>query len=101
MFVFDVQGMEAHPYEERDQNVFFKTRELKTRVIELSPGGEIPSCEMDSYVIFYVLRGAAEVTVNQEKVNIQEGQVLITEPATLSMQTDRGVKLMGIQVRKE
>jgi len=55
---------------------------------------------MASYVIFYVIEGAAEVRVNQEIINIKEGQCLITEPATLSMRTNDGVKITGIQVVK-
>lgn len=100
MRVFDIKAMAANPYEERDKNVFYKAKEFKTRVIELPPGGEMPTCEMVSYVIFYVTEGSAEVRVNQEKVNIREGQCLITEPSTLSMRTNDGVKIMGIQVVK-
>ena len=98
--VFDLKTMVSHPYERRDKNVFYKAKEFKGRIIELPPGGEMPTCEMASYVIFYVIEGAAEVNVNQEKVNIKEGQCLITEPATLSMTTNNGVKIMGIQVVK-
>ena len=100
MQVFDVKGMVAYPYEERDRNVFYTAKEFKARIIELPPGGEIPTCEMGSYVIFYVVEGMAEVRVNQEKVTIEEGQCLITEPATLSMRTNDGVKIMGIPVEK-
>ena len=100
MQVFDVKAMVAYPYEERDRNVFYTAKEFKARIIELPPGGEIPTCEMASYVIFYVVEGAAEIRVNQEKVNIEEGQCLITEPATLSMRTNDGVKIMGIPVEK-
>ena len=98
--VFDLKAMKAYPYEERDRNVFYKTREFKARIIELPAGGEMPTCEMASYVIFYVIEGAAEVRVNQEIINIKEGQCLITEPATLSIRTNDGVKIMGIQVVK-
>ena len=100
MQVFDLKAMKAYPYEERDKNVFYKAEEFKARIIELPAGGEMPTCEMASYVIFYVIEGAAEVRVNQEIINIKEGQCLITEPATLSMRTNDGVKLMGIQVVK-
>lgn len=100
MQVFDIKAMAVHPYEERDRNVFYKAKEFKTRIIELPAGGEMPTCEMTSHVIFYFIEGAAEVMVNQEKVNIKEGQCLITEPATLSMKTNDGVKIMGIQVMK-
>ena len=100
MQVFDLKAMKAYPYEERDKNVFYKAEEFKARIIELPAGGEMPTCEMASYVIFYVIEGAAEVRVNQEIINIKEGQCLITEPATLSMRTNDGAKIMGIQVVK-
>ena len=96
MQVFDLKAMKAYPYEERDRNVFYKAKEFKARIIELQAGGEMPTCEMASYVI----ERAAEVRVNQEKVNIKKGQCLITEPATLSMRTNDGVKIMGLQVVK-
>lgn len=73
---------------------------LKARIIELPPGGEMPTCEMLSYVIFYVIKGTAEAKVNQEKIILKEGQCLITEPATLSIKTQEGVKMMGIQIMK-
>lgn len=100
MPVFDVKAMPAYPYEERDRNVFYSAKEFQARVIELPPGGEIPTCEMASYVIFYVVEGAAQVRVDQEEVAIVQGQCLITEPATLSMKTDSGVRMMGIPVEK-
>ena len=100
MQVFELKKMKAHPYEKREKNVFYKTKEFKTRIIELPSGGEIPNCEMTSYVIFYVIKGETEVRVNQEKLIIKEGQCLITEPAKLSMKTKDGVKILGIQVEK-
>jgi len=67
-------------------------------MIELPPGGEMPACEMESYVLFYVIKGKAEVSVNAETTDLETGQCLITEPATLSMKTDNGVKIMGVQI---
>ena len=99
--VFDIKTMVSYPYEERDKNVFYKTKEFKTRIIELPPGGEMPTCEMVSYVIFFVVTGVAEVRVNQEIVIIEEGQCLIAEPATLSMKTENGVKIMATQIEKQ
>lgn len=100
MQAFNLKTMKSHPYEERDKNVFYKANEFKTRIIKLLPGGEMPTCEMASYVIFYVIKGTAEVKVNQEKTILKEGQCLITEPSTLSMKTQNGVKMMGIQIMK-
>ena len=100
MNVFDLKKIAAFPYEQREKNVFYQAKEFKTRIIELPPGGEMPICEMASHVIFYILNGEARVTVNSETVGLKEKQCLITEPATLSMTTEKGVKLMGIQIIK-
>ncbi len=100
MKVFDLDEIMAHPYEEREKNVFYQAREFKIRVIELPPGGRIPLCEMAEHVMFYVLDGEARVSVNSETVVLKEKQCLITEPATISMKTASGAKLMGIQIAK-
>lgn len=100
MQLFNLKTMKSYPYEERDKNVFYKAKEFKVRIIELPPGGEMPTCEMLSYVIFYVIKGTAEAKVNQEKIILKEGQCLITEPAILSIKTQEGVKMMGIQIMK-
>jgi quercetin dioxygenase-like cupin family protein len=100
MKVFDLKEMKVYPYEERQKNIFYQTNEFKTIIVELPPGGEIPKCEMIPYVIFTVIKGSAEIKVNEEKVTLREGQCLITEPATLSMKTDTGVKIMGTQIFK-
>lgn len=100
MKIFDLNSMRSYPYEERQKNVFYKAKEFKTRIIELPSGGEMPTCEMESYVIFSIITGAAEVSVNGEIANLKKGQCLITEPATLSMKTKDGVKIVGIQIEK-
>ena len=100
MQLFNLKTMKSHPYKERDKNVFYKDKQFKTRIIELPPDGEMPTCEMLSYVIFYVIKGTVEVRVNQEKTILKEGQCLIVEPATLSMKTQNGVKMIGIQIMK-
>ena len=98
MIIFDLNNMTAFPYDQREKNVFYQTEEFKTRIIELPPGGDIPTCEMASYVIFYILDGEVRVTLNSETVELKEKQCLITEPAKISMTTASGVKLMGIQI---
>ncbi len=100
MKVFDLDAMEAKPYEERDKNVFYQAPEFKTRIIELAAGGEIPLCEMSDHVIFYVLTGEAEVTVNGESSTLRDGQCLISPPATFSMTTKAGARLLGIQIKE-
>ncbi len=100
MKVFDLNTMKSHPYEQRDKNVFFGAPEFKARIIELPAGGEMPECDMESYVVFTVIQGAATVMVNQQETRLQAGQCLITEPATLALKTETGVKILGIQITK-
>ena len=101
MKVFDLNEMTAAPYEQRGKNVFYQAKEFKTRIIELPPGGQMPTCEMASHVIFYSLDGEAKVTVNSESVILKKNQCLIAEPGTFSIQTDNGIKIMGIQITKK
>ena len=101
MRIFDLKAMTSHPYSEREKNVFYQAPQFKARIIELPAKGRMPSCEMASHVLFYVVQGEAEVQVNQEVATIKEGQCLVSEPATLSMKTEAGVKILGIQIPAE
>ena len=101
MRIFDLKAMTSHPYSEREKNVFYQAPQFKARNIELPAKGRMPTCAMASHVLFYVVQGEAEVQVNQEVATIKEGQCLVSEPATLSMKTEAGVKILGIQIPAE
>jgi len=100
MQIFNLDSIDTFPYDERDKNVFFKSKEFKTRIIRLLPSENIPACEMASYVIFIVLEGEVEIKVNTDKANLVKNQCLIAEPSIISMQSKNGVKIIGIQVVK-
>jgi len=97
---FDVVGMKAHGYEERQKDVLYQAPEFKLRVIDLAAGESIPRCDMASHVIFVGIEGRVEITVAGEHVPVSQGQVLVTEPATLSMSTKTGARLLGIQIAR-
>jgi len=97
---FDMAGMETSGYDQREKNVFYQTREFKMRIIGLASGESLPECEMASHVVFICLEGEAEVSVGEEKISLSTGQGLVTEPATVSMKTDTGARLLGIQIAK-
>ena len=103
MQVFDLKkiaaSLEGAPKAGKNTLVLYETKEFKLRVVSLPAGGEIPTCEMSSYVVFYVVSGSAEATINQERRQIKEGECLITAPpATLSLKTKGGVKIIGFQI---
>jgi quercetin dioxygenase-like cupin family protein len=97
---FDIVGMETSGYDQREKNVFYQTREFKMRVIGLAPGESLPECDMASHVVFICLEGEVDVNVGEEKISLSRGQGLATEPSTVSMKTDTGARLLGIQIAK-
>ncbi len=101
MEIFDLINIETEGYDKRAVNVFFQNDLFKTRVIVLEAGGKIPQCQMDSFVIFYVVKGEVLLRKNDESSTLKENQVFITEPALLSMESVQGARLMGVQIKTE
>ena len=98
MKIFDFAKMSTKSYENRDKNVFFQNELFKTKTINLKEGESIPDCQMDCFVIFYVIKGEVLLRKNGHEATLKEKQVFITEPALLSMKSSSGAMLMGIQI---
>ena len=101
MEIYDLMSLDAQGYENRQVNVFYQNEHFKTRVIVLEVGGKIPECQMDSYVMFYVVKGEVLLKKNDETSVLKENQVFITEPALLSMESKNGARLMGVQIKAQ
>ncbi|PKM58251.1 MAG: hypothetical protein CVU98_01860 [Firmicutes bacterium HGW-Firmicutes-3] len=101
MKIFDLMNLETESNENRSVNVFFQNDTFKTRVIVLEAGGEIPPCQMDIFVMFYVIKGEVVLRKNEESAILKENQVFISEPAWLSMDSKFGARLMGIQIKSQ
>lgn len=97
--VFDFTRISGFPYEERHRNILYKTGDFKIRVIDLPEKGAMPECEMATHVVFVVMTGQVDITVNGKEYCLGEKQSLASEPATFSMKTSNGAKLMGIQIQ--
>jgi len=100
MLIFDLKTIKTFPYKDRDKNVFFKSDDFKARVINLIKNEEIPCCEMKDSVIFYVIDGEGEIEVNSKRDKIFTGNCVITEPATVSIKTKNGIKMLGVQIKE-
>lgn len=101
MEIFDLMELAAQGHENRQVNVFYQNDLFKTRVIVIESGGKIPECQMDTYVMFYVVKGEVLLKRNDETAVLKANQVFITEPALLSMESKTGAKLMGIQIKAQ
>ena len=98
MEIFDLNDSNVYPLEERDKNVLFQSGVFKVRLIQLEAGGEIPPCAMAMNVIFCVLRGKGTITVDDKTNQVKPHSLIITPPATISMKSDEGMRVLGIQI---
>jgi quercetin dioxygenase-like cupin family protein len=98
MQIFDLPRMGAFPHDQREKNVFYHAPGFKARIIELEPGGGMPVCQMAHIVLFLVLRGQVTVAVDSDSAVLTEGQCLVTDPATISMHSEEGARLIGIEI---
>jgi len=101
MEIFDLNDSNVYPFEERDKNVLFQSGAFKVRLIQLEAGGEIPPCAMAMNVIFCVLRGKGIITVNDKTNQVKPHSLIIAPPATISMKSEQGMKLLGVQINVE
>ncbi|WP_300607889.1 hypothetical protein [Methanohalophilus sp.] len=78
MKIFDVtdeiKGMQ--PAVGTNSDLLYQADEFKVRRIGLSPQDEIPPCKMASNVVFYVVAGSAEVSVDGVRNSLCEGSAL-------------------------
>jgi len=100
MKIFDFNTIKALPYEERHKNVLYKSEDFKIRVIDLPEQGSMPECNMETHVVFVLMQGQVDITVNGQVHSLSEKQSLASEPAVFSMKTNTGAKVMGIQIKK-
>lgn len=100
MKVVDMNNLEVAVYAQREKNVIHKGNRFKVRAIELGANGQIPECDMRENVIFLMLSGDAEVTVNGTPIVVGPGHCLITEPAKVSMRSRSGARMLGIQIEE-
>ncbi len=99
--LYDARQLDFNPDGKGKTNVLHQADNFKIRVIELSQGESIPPCEMSANVIFQVLSGAVDIIVNGETVSLVEGQGIVSDPATISMSTSTGARLLGVQINSK
>jgi len=98
MEIFDLNDSNVYPFEERDKNVLSQSRTFKVRLIQLEAGGQIPPCKIEMNVIFCVLQGKGLITVDEQVNQVKPHSLIITPLATISMESEEGMRLLGIQI---
>jgi len=103
MKTIDLQSVSAYPYEQRDKNVLYQAETFKTRIIEQKEGEKLPPdepCEMETYVIFYIVWGRIRLNINDQYTEAGKDQCVISEPALYQMEALEQTKMLGIQIQK-
>ena len=103
MKTFNLNEMKAYPYEQRDKNVLYEADNFKTRLIELNEVEKMPPgepCQMESYLIFYIISGKIGITIDGEYSEPEEGHCVIAEPGNYQMKAKAPSKIMGIQIKQ-
>ncbi|MHC1787472.1 MAG: AraC family ligand binding domain-containing protein [Christensenellales bacterium] len=98
MNIYDLTKLELDPNAGGNCGAFYQNDLINARLIVLKAGQKIPNARVDSYVLFYVVAGEVFLTCNEETVRLQENQVFISGPATLSLETAQGARLMGVRI---
>ncbi len=101
MKIFDTETKGKGSHAGKRTAILHQANNFRIRIIDLPPGEQIPSCEMASSVIFYVLSGSADVTVDDQTASVRNGRGIVSGPATVSMKTANGARLIGIQIDKK
>lgn len=71
----------------------------KTRIIKLNSGDSIPECTMKDNVMFMVLDGEVDIYVNKDKSSIKKHFLAVIEPSVISMHSNTGALILGIQIK--
>ena len=98
MQVIDLKSIRGFPYEERQKNILWKSDIFKVQIIPLKPNEKLPRCEMAQSVIFYVLEGEGTIQVGDETVPVTAGKLLVSPPTVFSMETETGMRVLGVQI---
>ena len=97
MKLFDLKSIANELGSERSK-VIMDQENYKVRMISLKSEEGIPACQMALNVIFHVLEGRVEITVDGSSSILSEGLCLITEPAEISMRSLEDSTILGIQI---
>jgi len=100
MEIFNIKtilaSMERKPV---NKDVFCTTDHLKAQVMRLEAGMTIPPCKMDNDVLFYFLKGEGTITVDNETLNVGQGECVVVphqaESRSICVVTD--LEILAVQ----
>lgn len=98
MNVYDLTKLELDPNAGGNCGAFFQNDQINARLIVLKAGQRISDSQVNSHVMFYVVKGEVTLKRNEETTMLKENQVFISDPALISLATVDGARLMGVRI---
>lgn len=90
MNAFNIKEMTGFSSDRILKTVFYEQGNLKAQIMCLSAGQVIPPCRMDHDVLFYVVEGQGEITIDNESQSVIIGHCVIAPKSADS----RGIRAM-------
>ena len=101
MELFDLINIHVDCKDNKGVKVFYQNELFKSRIIILESNGIIPTCQMETFVMFLVIKGQITLHKNNEMTIVKENQLFISEPSYLSMESETGARILGIQIMQK
>lgn len=100
----DVHVLEAllnFSQEAHTKYVFFESDKLKAQVVCLEVGQQIPPCQMDSDVIFFVMEGKGKIIVDKKEEILEKTSWVFVpkENESRSVKAKTRMTVLAIQIR--
>lgn len=82
-----------------NKEVFCITDNLKAQVMRLETGNSIPPCKMDNDILFYFLSGEGTITVDNETLNVGQGECVVVphQSGSRSIHAETYMEILAVQ----
>lgn len=67
----DTSKLVKYSSEGQTKEVFYDARNLKTQIVCLKSGQNIPPCKMNNDVLFFIVKGEGEIVVDEQKEDLK------------------------------
>ncbi|OIO73707.1 MAG: hypothetical protein AUJ85_07300 [Elusimicrobia bacterium CG1_02_37_114] len=99
----DINKLIKYSDDKPQKEIFYDSGGLKAQVVCLKAGQIIPPCKMTNDVLFYIIEGNGEITVDNKKEALFAGVSVIVskEAESRSISAKIDMVILGVQARKE
>ena len=97
----DVNKLIKYSEDKPQKEIFYDQDNLKAQIVCLKAGQRIPPCSMTNDVMFYIIKGNGEITVDNKKEALFAGVSVIVpkEAESRSISAKKDMVILAVQVK--